>query len=612
MRHTREESLAAVRRSRPLRERRRSRPVVEELESRNLLSVLTPAQVRQAYGFNQLSYTGSGQTIAIVDAYDDPNIASDLHHFDAQFGLPDPSFTKMTPEGQPAVDTGWAGEIALDVEWAHAIAPGANIVLVEAKSASLSDLLGAVQYAATQTGASVVSMSWGASEFAGEAAYDSVFNQPGVTFVASAGDNGAWYGADWPASSPNVLAVGGTTLSVSSTGSYLGETAWTSYSPWQYGGGGGYSSYESEPAYQSGVQSSGARTTPDVAYDASPSTGFYVYDSTNGGWFAVGGTSAGAPQWAALVTLADQGRASLGQAPLTGSSQTLPALYALAQSSYGTYYHDVTRGSNGYSARPGYDLVTGLGSPKANALVPALVKVTGSGATLKLNAQAVTGTTTTTQTTTTKPAQHQDTAATTPAPEGGSSTSGTGTTTQTGSGGTSTTSTRTTAALNGQVFLPPTTAGGAPAGTAAAAQALPAPAPVGGPPASPGASARGAAVDRLSGGGGAAEPVSAEGQDEAPARGEEAPAVPAPDAAAPATAVAWAQARDAYFTGVGVTLLPRDAGPAVPAVEHVGQAAEPLAGVGLALFAGSYWAETAARGEGPAQDESRRRRSVAG
>src|SRR5262249_28286556 len=158
------------------------------------------------------------------------------------FGLPDPVFTKATPQGQPAFDAGWAGEIALDVEWAHAIAPGANILLVEARSSSLTDLLNAVKYAASQPGVSAPSMSWGAGEFAGETVYDSVFTQPGVTYVAAAGDNGAWGGAEWPASSPNVLSVGGSTLTLSSTGTYLGETAWSSYSPWQYGSGGGASS----------------------------------------------------------------------------------------------------------------------------------------------------------------------------------------------------------------------------------------------------------------------------------------------------------------------------------------------------------------------------------
>src|SRR5262249_52962977 len=155
---------------------------------------------------------GTGQTIAIVDAYDNPDIATDLHVFDQQFGLPDPpEFTKVALNSpQPNAD--WAGEIALDVEWAHAIAPGAKILLVEARSWNLNDLTAAVDYAANQPGVSAVSMSWGANEWPGEHASDSHFLTPtghsGVTFVASAGDNGAI--PEWPSVAPNVLSVGGT------------------------------------------------------------------------------------------------------------------------------------------------------------------------------------------------------------------------------------------------------------------------------------------------------------------------------------------------------------------------------------------------------------------
>jgi hypothetical protein len=172
-----------------------------------------------------------------------------------------------------------------------------------------------------------------------------------------------------------VLSVGGTSLQVGTGGSYLGESGW-------YGSGGGFSSFEPERAVQMGVQQTGVRTTPDVAYNADPNTGVYVYDSTNGGWFQVGGTSAGAPQWAALVAIADQGRALAGQASLYSSSQTMTALYDMARSSAATYFHDVTGGSNGYLATAGYDLVTGLGTPRANAVVQALVHVTGLGPSL--------------------------------------------------------------------------------------------------------------------------------------------------------------------------------------------------------------------------------------
>jgi hypothetical protein len=399
---------------RSLRERRRSQLRLEELESRTLLSLspLTPAMIRHAYGFEQINFTanghtyagdGSGQTIAIVDAYDDPYIASDLHTFNSTFGLKDPVFVKATPQGMPAFDAGWAGEIALDVEYAHAIAPGASILLVEAQSSNLGDLLSAVDYARNQPGVVAVSMSFGGSEFNGETAYDGYFTTPaghlggssglagannlpgGVTFVASSGDSGAYYGVEYPSSSPNVLAVGGTTLYVSnSKGTYAGEVGWS-------GSGGGISQFESRPAFQKGFQSSNRRTTPDVAYDADPNSGVYVYDSANGGWFVVGGTSAGAPQWAALIAIADQGRALQGYGSLDGPSQTLYAVYAMAQKSYATYYHDITSGNNGYSAHVGYDLVTGLGSPKANALVKELLTVSGSGSGIHINTVSGTG-----------------------------------------------------------------------------------------------------------------------------------------------------------------------------------------------------------------------------
>ncbi|MDB5341499.1 MAG: hypothetical protein JWN70_7118 [Planctomycetaceae bacterium] len=345
---------------------------------------LSPAQIRQAYGFNSITFAngtiagdGTGTTIAIVDAYDDPNIASDLHQFDLQFGLPDPVFTKVNQTGGttlPKADVGWAGEIALDVEWAHAVAPGAKILLVEAKSSSLSDLMAAVDYARHASGVVAVSMSWGSSEFSGETSYDSYFTtpagHPGVTFFVSSGDDGA--PAEYPASSPNVVSVGGTTLNVSSNGSYLSESGWS-------GSGGGPSKYESQPSYQKGVvtQSTTARTGPDVAYDADPNTGVSVYDSygnsSSAPWSQYGGTSAAAPQWAGLIAIADQGRALAGLGSLDGITQTLPKLYTLPAADF----HDVTSGSSTgttrYNAQAGYDLVTGRGSPIANLVVSGLV-----------------------------------------------------------------------------------------------------------------------------------------------------------------------------------------------------------------------------------------------
>jgi subtilase family serine protease len=382
------------------RAQRTLRPTIDHLESRALLSTIpmtaqpmfnlgplvanatppsgayTPAQIEQAYGFNSISINGaagngSGETIAIVDAYDDPNIQADLNTFDMQFGLPATTVARYNATGgqtYPASDTsgGWELEESLDVEWAHAVAPAAKIILVEAASASDSDLLAAVKYAAAH--ANVVSMSWGGGEFSGETGDDSDFSQPGVAFVASSGDNGA--PISWPAASPNVLSVGGTALTVGAGNSWSSEVGWS-------GSGGGPSAYELQPSYQQGVvtQTSSARANPDVAYDASPSTGVAVYDSvkyegTTYGWIQVGGTSAGAPQWSALLAIADQGRAAAGQPPLdsANSREVMNILY-----NNPTDFHDITSGTSTgsphYSAGPGYDYVTGLGSPMANLVI---------------------------------------------------------------------------------------------------------------------------------------------------------------------------------------------------------------------------------------------------
>jgi hypothetical protein len=334
------------------------------------LVVYTPQQIAAAYGINQAvlpngqQATGAGQTIAIVDAYHDPNIQADLAAFNQKFNLAPASLTQVQMNGVTQVDPNWSAETALDVEWAHAVAPQANILLVEASSTSLADMTSAVKYAASQPGVSAVSMSWGSSEFAQETANDAVFTTPanhnGVTFVASSGDNGAWFGPTWPAVSPNVLAVGGTTLRLTSSGTIASEKGWG-------GSGGGYSAFENEPTYQQGVQSSGARTSPDVAYNANPNTGYQVYDSVGvkpgqSGWWAVGGTSAGAPQWAGIVALADQARAANHLGSLANGQA---AIYNLP----GSDFHDVTTGFNGYSAHTGYNLVTGLGSPNVAKVV---------------------------------------------------------------------------------------------------------------------------------------------------------------------------------------------------------------------------------------------------
>jgi subtilase family serine protease len=341
---------------------------------------LTPTQVRTAYGFKQISFSppgggtpikgdGTGQTVAIVDAYDDPFIASDLKVFSRTWHLAAPNLIKIDQRGNAitnrtdvANDQGWAFEISLDVETVHALAPGATIMLVEADSNFLSDLFTAVQTAASQPNVSVVSMSWSIPEaFLGDpTGYDTTFTTPTghtpVSFVASSADDGGFFGPDYPASSPNVLSVGGTTLTLGTNNRYGSETAW-------FYSGGGQSYYEPEPGYQNGVQTSGYRQVPDVAFDADPASGPAIYDSfgygDQSGWFQIGGTSFSAPSWAALLGVVNQGRAINGLGAL-GNAQA--AVYSLPSGDF----HDITTGNNYYnSAGPGYDLVTGLGTPRA-------------------------------------------------------------------------------------------------------------------------------------------------------------------------------------------------------------------------------------------------------
>jgi subtilase family serine protease len=307
---------------------------------------LSPATIKSAYNFSSSSTTGAGKTIAIVDAYDDPTAESDLAVFSSQYGLSactsaNGCFTKVNQRGgssYPRKDSGWALEISLDVQWAHAIATGAKILLVEADSNSFSNLLAAEDYAKSH--AQYVSNSWGASEFSGESSYDSHFSQSGVSFFVSSGDSGL--PAQYPSASPNVISVGGTRLTFSG-GNFQSETGWS-------GSGGGCSAYEPKPSSQNtgSVNCNGKRATPDVSLDADPASGVSVYDSTRyqgqQGWFTVGGTSASAPMWAARS--ADAGTV-VNSAYVYGSSIT---------------FRDITSGNNGASALAGYDLVTGRGS----------------------------------------------------------------------------------------------------------------------------------------------------------------------------------------------------------------------------------------------------------
>ncbi len=318
---------------------------------------LAPSKVRTAY--NLPSSGGAGKTVAIIDAYDNPNAQNDLNVFSAQFGLPSCTtsngcFEKHLMSNRISANSGWALESDLDIQWVHAIAPQAKILLVEAKSANGSDLLNAVNYARNRADVVAVSMSWGGGEFSTESNYDYYFTSSyGAAFFASSGDSGS--GVEWPAVSQNVVGVGGTTLNLDSGGNVLSEIAWN-------GSGGGLSVYETEPAYQTTYHVPGAngkRAVPDVSYDADPNTGVSVYDSLGyggqRGWFVIGGTSVGAPQWAAIRAL--------------GGSASNGTFYTDAASgNYAVYFRDIVSGTNGScgfycTAVKAYDYVTGLGSP---------------------------------------------------------------------------------------------------------------------------------------------------------------------------------------------------------------------------------------------------------
>ena len=311
---------------------------------------ISPDQIKKIYN---LPKTGGHGTIAIIDAYDDKTMEADLGTFDKIFNLPDCTikngcFEQHLMSSGTSTNSGWAGETALDVEWAHAIAPNAKILLVEAKTPSGTNLLNAIDYAAGRADVVAISMSWGGEETVEEKSLDSHFvSKSGAIFFASSGDNG--WGASWPAASPNVVSVGGTSLSFKSDGSLNKETAWS-------GSGGGVSAYESQPDFQKNYsipKCNGMRAIPDVAYDADPQSGFSI--CVKGKWDVVGGTSDAAPQWAAIQSL--------------GLSATNKKLYADKDTAtFANYFNDIVSGSNGdckyyCQARKHYDYITGLGSP---------------------------------------------------------------------------------------------------------------------------------------------------------------------------------------------------------------------------------------------------------
>jgi subtilase family serine protease len=365
-----------------------------------------PAQIRAAYGVDKVNANGAGRTIVIVDAFQSPTIQHDLDVFDQLFELPGTTVNIIAPDGLTPFDqtsanqTGWAGEITLDVEWAHAIAPAATIKLVLAKSNDDADILSATQFAVDHNLGDVISQSFGEAEQcvapAIARAQHAMFAKAtlkGITLLASSGDQGAAQpscdgktfikAASSPATDPFVTAVGGTLLDADGlTGAYHSETTWNEPQI-EVATGGGFSVDFPTPIFQRNLHLP-SRGVPDVAYNAGVFTGVLAVWSTSGLGqnlvFRFGGTSAGSPQWAGLVALAAQLRhARVGYLN--------PQVYLLSQSKpiYAALFHDITTGDNtfhgaafgdpeiqGFPATTGWDPATGLGTPKANTLVPVL------------------------------------------------------------------------------------------------------------------------------------------------------------------------------------------------------------------------------------------------
>jgi hypothetical protein len=372
----------------------------------------SPADMREIYdipsGAN--APNGRGQTILVVEAYGSPFIEEDLAAFSEAFGLPNPpSFKILGPNGSGDLDdpvvVSWLFETSLDVEWAHAIAPGADIVLVVAKSDEARSITRAIARAVRKYPGAILSQSFASDEtfvkrgFIDNRSLHRIYSGAtalGLTLVAGSGDLGAggYEGtgivAAFPASDPLVTAVGGTQGGLEDgpewpnglwkDGGYGVETVWNETSPFPGASGGAPSQLFPSPSYQSGVTGHSKRTLPDVAYNASVAAG--VMAVIAGDVYVSGGTSAGVPQWAGIFALANQLRAEAGKGPLGHAN---PALYEIySGSGYASAFHDITVGDNvfdpavgGFEAKKGYDLATGLGSPSVAHLLSELVDAPG-------------------------------------------------------------------------------------------------------------------------------------------------------------------------------------------------------------------------------------------
>lgn len=376
----------------------------------------SPREIQNAYGLTSIldaGFTGAGETIVIIVSFGSPTILQDLQTFDADYGLPDPpSFTVLAPLGAVPFDptnsdqVGWASETTLDVEWAHAMAPGANIVLLTSPVSEsegvqgMPEFLFLEQYALDHHLGKIISQSWGATEntlftAAGQQVFEAFERfyqdaaQQNVTVLASAGDNGSanqqiggttYYPFPtviFPASSPLVTAVGGTSLYADTSGNYQSETVWNNSLG---AGGGGVSQQFSEPLYQKLLLNSVQKTLgnhrgiPDIAYNADPSTAILIYvgffpNPNDNGYYIIGGTSEGSPQWAGIIADANQ----LAGHPLGFLNLKLYSLGALVGQSQ--FFHDITNGNNSFNGVPGYgatigwDLASGWGTPNLGKVV---------------------------------------------------------------------------------------------------------------------------------------------------------------------------------------------------------------------------------------------------
>lgn len=386
---------------------------VKPMADTNDSPTYTPAQVRRAYDMaalpnwrstltpEQVASMGAGQTLYLINAFHDTNIAQELAAFNDRFGLPPCEVRRMTPQqalplaaasvsgcellivastsagdisvGIPDYNSAWASEAALDVQWAHATAPLARLVLIEAPNANLSSMLGAIKLA-NRMGPGVVSMSFGCAEDSWTDALDTLFASDSMSYLAATGDQGPELA--WPAVSPRVLAVGGTTLRYAD-GAARTESSWSAT-------GGGFSAYTPAPAYQNGaiygLAGRAMRGVADVALNADPNTGQYVARIAPGAtlptWVSAGGTSLATVQWAGLLAVANAQRALAGKPALGAPHAVLYGQIAALPGAYAAAFDDITSGAHGNcascAATPGYDTLSGLGTPKVQGLLALL------------------------------------------------------------------------------------------------------------------------------------------------------------------------------------------------------------------------------------------------